>query len=386
MRGWGRWSKPTLMAAVLAELLLPSPAAIGARWSEGLSSDLKPMQIGIVGSAGWVAQSPVVLSSAALSAAIATQDVYTPDLLGIDGVVGTAVGVGADGAPVVLVYTARPGVLGLPAMLEGTPVRTEVTGEFWALGDGPRDHLPPPPGALQAAREADTPINRKGRFPRPVPIGVSGGQPDVTAGTIGARVSDGGRTFALSNNHVFANRNDAKRGDDILQPGRIDGGTDPSNSIGTLHDFEPLRFCRLLACSNNRIDAAVALTSSDNLGTSTPADGYGEPQTKTTTATLGQAVQKYGRTTGLTTGVVSGINATINVNYNTGTARFVDQILISDGRFSQGGDSGSLVVTRSSGGDDRRPVGLLFAGSNTHTIANPIDLVLDRFDVAIDGS
>ena len=219
-----------------------------------------------------------------------------------------------------------------------------------------------------------------------MPIGVSAGQPDVTAGTIGARVSDGGQTFALSNNHVFANRNDANRGDNILQPGRLDGGTDPSNSIGTLHDFEPIRFCRLLACSNNRIDAAVALTDSDNLGTSTPEDGYGEPKTKTTTATLGLAVQKYGRTTGLTRGVVSGLNATITVNYNTGTARFVDQILITDGQFSQGGDSGSLVVTRASGGDDRRPVGLLFAGSNTHTIANPIDLVLDRFSVQIDGS
>ena len=353
MKPWGRWSKLAFMGALIGELILPSPSAIGARWSTRLSLDPK---------------------SAALSAAMATQDVYTPDLLAINGVVGTAVGLGADGAPVVLVYTARPGVPGLPAMLDGTRVRTEVTGEFWALGDGPR------------AKEADSPVNRKGRFPRPVPIGVSGGQPDVTAGTIGARVSDGGRTFALSNNHVFANRNNANRGDDILQPGRVDGGTDPANSIGTLHDFERLRFCGALMCSDNRIDAAIALSSSDNLGTSTPDDGYGEPQTKTTTATLGQAVQKYGRTTGLTTGLVSGINATINVNYNTGTARFVDQILISDGRFSQGGDSGSLVVTQSSGGNDRRPLGLLFAGSNTHTIANPIDLVLDRFGVQIDGS
>ena len=353
MKRWGRWSKLTFMGALLAELLLPSPSAIGARWSARLSLDP---------------------SFAALSLAMATQDVYTPDLLGIDGVVGTAVGLAADGTPVVLVYTARPGVLGLPAMLDGTPVRTEVTGEFWALGDGPR------------AKESDRPVDRRSRFPRPVPIGVSGGQTDVTAGTIGARVSDGRRTFALSNNHVFANRNDANRGDDILQPGRVDGGTDPANSIGTLHDFEPLRFCKALTCPENRIDAAVALTSSDNLGTSTPPDGYGEPRTGTASATLGQAVQKYGRTTGLTTGLVSGINATINVNYNTGTARFVDQILITDGRFSQGGDSGSLVVTQSSGRNDRRPVGLLFAGSNTHTIANQIDLVLDRFEVKIDGS
>lgn len=346
MSGWGRWSKLAFMGALLAELFLPSPAAIGARWRNATS----------------------------LSAALTAQDAHTLDLLGIEGVVGTAVGLGADGGHVVLVYTARPGIMGLPAMLEGTPVRTEVTGEFWALGDGPR------------AKEADTPVNRRGRFPRPVPIGVSGGQPDVTAGTIGARVTGEGRTFALSNNHVFANRNDASPGDNILQPGRVDGGTDPSNSIGTLHAFEPLRFCRLLACPDNRIDAAIALTDADNLGTGTPADGYGEPRTETITAVLGQSVQKYGRTTGQTTGVVNGINATINVNYNTGTARFVDQVLISDGSFSQGGDSGSLVVTRSSGGDDRRPVGLLFAGSNTHTIANPIDLVLDRFDIEIDGN
>ena len=372
MKRWGRWSKLTLMGALLAELLLPSPSAIGARWGERLGFDLKPMQFGIVGFVRWGTE--LTPQSTALSLAMAAQDVYTPDLLGIDGVVGTAVGLGADGTPVVLVYTARPGVLGLPAMLDGTPVRTEVTGEFWALGDGPR------------AKEADRPVDRRGRFPRPVPIGVSGGQTDVTAGTIGARVSDGRRTFALSNNHVFANRNDANRGDDILQPGRVDGGTDPANSIGTLHDFEPLRFCKALTCPENRVDAAIALTSSDNLGTSTPPDGYGEPRTGTTSATLGQAVQKYGRTTGLTTGLVSGINATINVNYNTGTARFVDQILITDGRFSQGGDSGSLVVTQSSGRNDRWPVGLLFAGSDTHTIANPIDLVLDRFEVKIDGS
>jgi hypothetical protein len=273
-----------------------------------------------------------------------------------------------------MVYMARPNVLGVPASLEGVPVLSEVTGEFWALGDGPR------------SEEGDSYLKPTERFPRPVPIGVSAGQPDVTAGTIGARVSDSSEIYALSNNHVFANRNDASKGDNILQPGRVDGGTDPSNAIGTLYDFEPLRFCGVLSCPDNRIDAALALTSADNLGTGTPENGYGEPRSGTTTATLGQAVQKYGRTTGLTTGTVSGINATINVNYNTGTVRFVDQILISDGRFSQGGDSGSLVVTKGSGGEDRKPVGLLFAGSNTNTIANPIDLVLERFGVAIDGS
>ncbi len=353
MTGWRRRSKITFLLALLAEFFLPRPGVHDDLWIFGFS------------------RQP---GSADLAAAMAAQDLHTADLLAIDGVVGTSVGIGIGGAPVVVAHTARPGVRGLPASLEGIPVLTEVTGEFWALGHGPR--------TLESAASVDA----KGRFPRPVPIGVSAGQPAVTAGTIGARVTDGRELYALSNNHIFANRNDAKKGDHILQPGRVDGGADPSNSIGTLHDFEPLRFCGGLTCPDNRIDAAIALTSAEKLGTKTPADGYGEPRSKTAKAILSQRVQKYGRTTALTAGTVAGINATVNVNYNTGTVRFVDQVLIGGGTFSQGGDSGSLVVTSAAGGGDRRPVGLLFAGSHTHTIANPIDLVLDRFGVRIDES
>jgi predicted phage tail protein len=60
----------------------------------------------------------------------------------------------------------------------------------------------------------------------------------------------------------------------------------------------------------------------------------------------------------------------------------VDQIGISPGTFSAGGDSGSLIVTDD---ENNNPVGLLFAGSSTLTIANKIDLVLDHFGVTIDG-
>lgn len=64
-----------------------------------------------------------------------------------------------------------------------------------------------------------------------------------------------------------------------------------------------------------------------------------------------------------------------------GTARFIGQIVVSPGTFSSGGDSGSLVATE----DGDYPVGLLFAGGDTDTIANPIDLVLSRFGVTVDG-
>ena len=96
-------------------------------------------------------------------------------------------------------------------------------------------------------------------------------------------------------------------------------------------------------------------------------------------------VQKYGRTTGYTHGRVSGINATIDVGYKNGKARFEDQIVITGNGFSAGGDSGSLIVTEGLLLADRRPVGLLFAGTPTSTLANPIELVLDRFGVRIDA-
>ena len=65
------------------------------------------------------------------------------------------------------------------------------------------------------------------------------------------------RTFALSNNHVFAGVNTAAVGDPIIHPGDVDGGSDPSDRIGTLYAYETIDFDGSL----NTMDAAIALTS-----------------------------------------------------------------------------------------------------------------------------
>ena len=101
-------------------------------------------------------------------------------------------------------------------------------------------------------------------------------------------------------------------------------------------------------------------------------------------AYIGLPVMKYGRTTGLTHGTIYAIDATVNVSYDSGTARFIHQIIITPGTFSAGGDSGSLIVV-DDGTDTNKPVGLLFAGSSSYTIANPISPVLTYFGVEIDG-
>lgn len=348
-------SKVALVAAVLMELLLPSPAELG-------------VEMGVMRG-----PSPFEIPEDLLVEALRVQSLHSTDLLNIAGVVGTAIGADEDGHPVLQILTSVPNVLGLPLTLDGLDTEVEVIGPVWALGHAP-----------WADSEETTASNPRSRFPRPVPIGVSTGQPDVTAGTIAARVTNGSEIFALSNNHVYADRNAAKIGDNILQPGRADGGSAP-DAIGTLSDFEPLRFCQLLVCPDNKIDAAIALTTAENLGTATPENGYGQPQAKTIAAKLNQEVQKFGRTTGHTHGRITGINATITVNYRTGKVRFSGQIIVTGNGFSQGGDSGSLIVTEGRGDQDKRPVALLFAGSPNTTIANPIDLVLDRFKVRIDA-
>jgi hypothetical protein len=214
-----------------------------------------------------------------------------------------------------------------------------------------------------------------------VPIGVSTGHPAITAGTFGARVTDGTNVYALSNNHVYADENNATIGDAVIQPGSLDGGVSPADDIGTLSAYVPIAFDG----SDNVVDAAIALSSIAQLGNSTQSDGYGTPGSATVTASSGMKVQKYGRTTGLTNGRIWATNAIVNVGYDSGVARFVNQIVIRGGGFSAGGDSGSLVVVKG-GQDDLKPVGLLFAGSGNATILNPIDAVLNGFGVTVDGN
>ncbi len=309
-----------------------------------------------------------------IRAVMAVQNRHTPDLLRLPGVVGTATGVNAEGVPAVLVFTKhRPAPGLIPQVLEGHPVVVRVTGEFFAM---PR---PSKPGGDK--------VDPTARFERPVPIGVStGNRYECSAGTIGARVKDSsGKVFyALSNNHVYALENDASEGDEILQPGRYDTNCnyDPANVIGTLAEFEPIDFSE---DANNTIDAAIALSNTDTLGNATPSNGYGTPKSTKAEASLNLKVQKYGRTSALTKGTVEGVNATVNVGYSSGTARFVNQIVVSARKpFIKAGDSGSLLVTDDS---EKNPVGLLFAGSASGkwAIANPIDAVLNRFGVTIDG-
>jgi hypothetical protein len=303
------------------------------------------------------------LSAAQAADVFAVQNRHTPGLMLRDGILGTGVRM-ADFGPSIVVYALSPAhaaAARLPGALEGYPLEIVVTGRIDA-GD----------------------INDATSKERPAPNGFSVGHPDITAGTLGARVKDGnGNIFILSNNHVLANTNKARLGDPILQPGAYDGGT-LADQIGTLYAFEQIE----MGGADNVMDAAIALVSGADLLGATPAYAYGAPGTTVVAPALGQALQKFGRTTGLTKGTVQEVNVTVSVCFVprgifmcAEAATFTNQFSVGPGSFSAGGDSGSLIVTDNTGNS---PVGLLFAGNSTRTFANPIGPVLARFGVSID--
>ncbi|UCC16232.1 MAG: hypothetical protein JSU58_07610, partial [Dehalococcoidales bacterium] len=302
-----------------------------------------------------------------LQRAIEAKEKHVNVLLETPGIVAVGVGHNGAGNPSVIVFTETRGVRGIPAFLDGVPVISQYSGPFYAS--------PKPEGKVKPPKVVDT-VDPTARFERPVPIGVSTGHPDITAGTIGARVVDNNNNvYALSNNHVYANSNNATIGDVVIQPGTVDKGTLADDGIGTLSCFVPIAFNG----TANTVDAAIALTSAENLSNSTPSDGYGVPESSTAPATINLRVMKYGRTTGQTSGRVYALNASVEVNYGTDKegnpmiALFNGQIIVTPGRFSAGGDSGSLIVD-----SNKNPVGLLFAGSSRYTIANPIQTVLNE--------
>ena len=316
---------------------------------------------------------PVIFDGAnpKIQGAIAAQERHHHRLMALPEVVGTATGVGEDEQPTILVFTKKRVWGGtFPESLEGVPVVAKLTGEIFAM---------------KPKADARPKYSNTSMWPLPVPIGVSTGNiGECSAGTIGARVKGGGNVYALSNNHVYALENRAPGGSQVLQPGRYDTRCAYSgyNIIGSLHDFVPINFT---AGATNTVDAAIALSSLGQLGNATPSGGYGKPNQLISAPYVRMPVQKYGRTSSLTKGTIYAINATINVGYETGTATFIKQIgVFSTRAFIKAGDSGSLLVTNDT---NAYPVGLLFAGngSGTYAFANPINLVLERFNVAIDG-
>jgi len=215
----------------------------------------------------------------------------------------------------------------------------------------------------------------------PVKMGTSGGSandrsgPYCCGGTLGSLVLRDGVLSILSNNHILARSGSATTGEDTLQPGLLDNNCS-ANNTNIVGDYAG----NLVPLGSANVDAAISTARATVDATGAILD-IGVPCSAVQAPAIGMAVMKSGRTTGFTTGTVTSINTSVTVQYrrrcNGGQAfnvGYTNQIIT--GAMSAGGDSGSLLVSNDG---TPNPVGLLFAGSSSITVHNPIQSVVNAF-------
>lgn len=234
---------------------------------------------------------------------------------------------------------------------------------------------------------ADNGPNHQLKQAFPVSLGTSGGNVNnhsrafCCSGTLGSLVTKGGVNYILSNNHILADTDQATVGEDISQPGLVDVGCQVSqtNIVADFSQAVPL---------GNNVDAALAAVRSGAVTSTGNIIDVGVPASATATPTVGRGVAKSGRTTGLTCSSIGSVNTDVNVQYQKGCNKgkkfiisYTNQVVVNSSSFSAGGDSGSLIVTS----DTAQPVALLYAGSSSSTIGNPIQDVTSALGVTFVG-
>jgi hypothetical protein len=348
-------------------------------WGCGKMSPTAPGQ-----SSGSSSLATPQIDASQLRAVMAVQDRHTRNLMQVADVVAVGTGLDENGSPAIHVYTESKLAPGrLPSRVEGVRVIEFVSGKIVAMKGGSSAH-----------RVKQTP---------PISLGCSGGPTQDLAngyccgGTLGALVAKGGSQYILSNSHVFAgdvvnggNGRTSQVGDDVTQPGLIDINCSAGNGqvvadVSTLSSTYPPN-------GSSNVDCSIAQVRSGMVRTDGTILGIGTISSSTVGASVGQAVKKAGRTTGLTRSTVSTVNVTVSVGYSTEcagssyTKQYTGQIFISNNgsKFLNSGDSGSLMVEDVT--SNARAVGLLFAGSSTIAVANPIGQVLSHLGATMVGN
>ena len=328
---------------------------------------------------------------ASIRAVMAVQGEVTPALMEVEGILGTAVGLDETDQPALVVYVDRDGgsvaeiVRALPPQIRGTVLKVELTDKFRALA------RKSPGGGGVSHTDKQTP---------PIQLGTSGSWSYDLAngyccgGTLGSLVEVDRTQYILSNYHVFeadivngGNLRVATSGDAIVQPGLIDVNCNAASAqnVATL--------VKLSSLPNHNVDCSVAQVAPGMVSTDGAILEIGTLSSQTVAAALNQKVKKSGRTTGLTRSSVNGLNGTVSVAYENEcaggaafTKTFTGQVIIANraSRFLAGGDSGSLMVEDVT--TKPRAVGLLYAGSSSLAVANPIDEVLSFIGGELGGT
>jgi hypothetical protein len=242
----------------------------------------------------------------------------------------------------------------------------------------------------------------------PVQLGSSGSNVDANCptpapgscfgGTLGSLLTNNATPPALvilSNNHVLGLSDGGAAGQNVTQPGIIETGCSLTGTtvVANVTDILNLQTqpipafpvdvttAQILSGEVDPNDNILELGALNNANVPQPAPPAGGSGI---TTTVGKLLAKSGRTTGLTCAAVESVSMSAQVTYEKGCATtnpfnvtYTDEIVVanmSNGQsFIGDGDSGSLAVDALTA----EPVALMFAGSDTNAVGNPVTDVLN---------
>lgn len=248
-------------------------------------------------------------------------------------------------------------------------------------------------------------LNEQRKKFRPSPAGVSAIYKGGSACTLGYFAKDlkDGKIVIIANNHCTCDENQLSPGHEYLQPSPRDGGLD-GDILGRLKRFVPLkdandnggswlidliiRFLqwlldlifgqrRLPSPTYNKVDLGIIDVDPKNIKLEILNIGKIKGKRR---GEIGELLEKMGRTTGHTKdGPLIDNDWYGQIGYSNRTLYFGPCGLIEKEGYSDGGDSSSGEVLQI----DKNIAGLLFAGSNTHTIFCHWDFIEELGNVEI---
>jgi len=268
-------------------------------------------------------------------------------------VVGVGVGIKSEtGQPCINIYVAKKLPLSvldssqiLPDKIDGAP--TDIV-EF-GMPSKESQHRPAP---------------GLGERLRPVPIGASVGHYALRgAGTVGGYVKDKetGDILLMSCWHILTNFGQGHKGDEIIQPASVDGGTKEEDTVAYLEKWIDVKMLGPVlgeAKSNlkaildrgklpplNNVDVAFAKPVSEDIIPNRLPPARVTSRLQSVETEIGNIAVSIGRTSGVTSHKIIETNATVLVEYTGYGVALFDDVMFSRGG-NLPGDSGAPFYAR----------------------------------------